>query len=142
MNARIVSLTLDLDTSSLPTEDRVREMARRVVRFRDDLDRVFRRNLSDDLFVKMACVYMPSAISKIGLAKEYQELIMDIPLKKRTRKQVVSRLNKVLKFEPLEAAQADPRLVKIYAKLCARLKLLTSPGRSIFNSPTVSQGGI
>ncbi|KAF9554972.1 hypothetical protein EC968_009198 [Mortierella alpina] len=98
---------LDLDVSSLPVEDMVREIARRVVKFRDDFERVFRRNLSDDLFDKMAWDYMPSAISKAGLAKEYQELIMDFPLKQRTWKQVVLSLNKALKFELLEAHLAD-----------------------------------
>ncbi|KAF9575987.1 hypothetical protein EC968_000950 [Mortierella alpina] len=45
---------LDLDVSSLPVEDMVREIARRVVKFRDDFERVIRRNLSDDIFDKMA----------------------------------------------------------------------------------------
>ena len=49
---------LDLDVSALPTEDMVREKARRVVKFRDDFERVFRRNLSDDLFDKMAWDYI------------------------------------------------------------------------------------
>ncbi|CAO3574046.1 unnamed protein product [Mortierella alpina] len=56
---------------------------------------------------KLAWDYMPSALSKVGLAKEYQELIRELPIEERTWKQVVICLNKALKTELLEAHLAD-----------------------------------
>ncbi|CAO3570251.1 unnamed protein product [Mortierella alpina] len=56
---------------------------------------------------KLAWDYMPSALSKVGLAKEYQELIRELPTEERSWKQVVICLNKALKTELLEAHLAD-----------------------------------
>ncbi|KAF9944127.1 hypothetical protein BGZ72_002774, partial [Mortierella alpina] len=101
------SPVLDLNVSSLPVEDMVKEVATRIVKFRDDFERWCRWHLSDDLMDKMAWDYMPSALSKVGLAKDYQELIKELPIEERTWKQVVVCLNKALKTELLEAHLAD-----------------------------------
>ncbi|KAF9555094.1 hypothetical protein EC968_009151, partial [Mortierella alpina] len=98
---------LDLNVSSLPVEDMVQEVAVRIVKFRDDFERWCRWHLSDDLMDKLAWDYMPTALSKVGLAKDYQELINELPIEKRTWKQVVVCLNKALKTELLEAHLAD-----------------------------------
>ncbi|KAF9554521.1 hypothetical protein EC968_009598, partial [Mortierella alpina] len=80
---------LDLNVSSLPVEDMVQEVAVRIVKFRDDFERWCRWHLSDDLMDKLAWDYMPHALSKVGLAKDYQELIKELPMEKRSWKQVV-----------------------------------------------------
>ncbi|KAG0247475.1 hypothetical protein BG011_001421, partial [Mortierella polycephala] len=99
--------TLDLDVSKLSAEDMVTEVATRVVTFRNDFERHYRWSLTDDLFDKMAWDYMPIALSKAGLAKDYTDLIIKKPMKERTWKQVVACLNKALKFELIEAYLAD-----------------------------------
>ncbi|KAG0195426.1 hypothetical protein BGX28_001395, partial [Mortierella sp. GBA30] len=71
---------LDLDVSKIDTADMVQEIATRVVTF---------------------------PLSKVGLAKDYTQLINKMPMKERTWKQVVVCLSKALKFELLEAYLAD-----------------------------------
>ncbi|KAF9943230.1 hypothetical protein BGZ70_006007, partial [Mortierella alpina] len=78
------SPVLDLNVSSFPVEDMVKEVAIRIVKFRDDFERWCRWHLQDDLMDKLAWDYMPSALSKVGLAKEYQELIRELPIEERT----------------------------------------------------------
>jgi hypothetical protein len=99
---------LDLDLSKVPVEDIVKEAATRVVTFRDDFERFYGWNLTDVLFDKMAWDYMASSLTKVGgLAKDYTDLITEVPLRERNWSKVVACLNKALKFELLAAHLAD-----------------------------------
>ncbi|KAF9974670.1 hypothetical protein BGZ75_000749, partial [Mortierella antarctica] len=131
------STILDLNVSSLQVEDMVQGVAIRIVKFRDDFERWCRWYLSDDLMDKLAWDYMPSALSKVGLAKDYQELIKELPIEKRTWKQVVVCLNKALKTELLEAHLADEVLTarpKVGETFLAFTQCLI-PWSSPLNSP-------
>ncbi|KAF9407111.1 hypothetical protein BGZ94_002824 [Podila epigama] len=83
------------------------EISERIVKFRYEFKDWCRWRLTDDLTDKLAWDYTSSALSKVGLAKDYQDLIKELPLDKRTWKQVVVCLNKALKTELLEAHLAD-----------------------------------
>ncbi|CAO3574730.1 unnamed protein product [Mortierella alpina] len=111
------SPVLDLNVSSIPTEDMVTEVAIRIVKFRDDFERWCRWHLQDDLMDKLAWNYMPSALSKAGLAKDYQELIRELPIEERTWKQVIVFLSKALNTELLEAHLADMVPYSVTARL-------------------------
>lgn len=104
--------TLDLDVSKLPVEDMIKEIATRVVNFRDDFERFYKCAISDLLFDKMAWRYMSGSLNKVSsLAKDYTDLVQELPMRDRNWKQVVTCLNKALKFEQLEAHLADEVLM-------------------------------
>ncbi|KAF9428308.1 hypothetical protein BGZ94_002815, partial [Podila epigama] len=98
---------LDLNVSSFPVEDMIKEVALRIVRFRNAFELWCRWHLTDDLIDRLAWYYMPRALVKAGLAKDYGDLIKELPIEERTWKQVVVCLNKVLKTEYLEVYLAD-----------------------------------
>ena len=100
--------SLDLDVAKIQPEEMIREIATRVVDFRNEFKRSYKWHLGDVLFDKMSWDYMAGSLSKVGgLAQEYLALITKIPMEERNWQQVVSCLNKSLKFESLEAYLAD-----------------------------------
>jgi len=100
--------SLDLDMSKVPADDVITSLATKVVTFRDEFQRFYEWNLTEVLFDKLAWNYMAASLTKVnGLAKDYSDLILAIPMKDRNWTKVAACLNRALKFELLEASLAD-----------------------------------
>ncbi|KAI8345560.1 hypothetical protein B0O80DRAFT_491676 [Mortierella sp. GBAus27b] len=83
---------LDLDVSKFPIEDMIRELATRVINFRDKFERFYLWNLTDVLFDKMAWDYFGYSISENhGLSQDYAKNIAKFELLESDLADVVLR---------------------------------------------------
>ncbi|KAF9317159.1 hypothetical protein BG006_003418, partial [Podila minutissima] len=83
------------------------EIAKRVVKFKEDIKRALRLHLTDDLFDKVAWSYLPMSLVKIGLAKDYETAIAQTPVEDRTWDKAIEALHKSIKFESVSSKVAD-----------------------------------
>ncbi|KAI9237244.1 MAG: hypothetical protein BYD32DRAFT_461724 [Podila humilis] len=83
------------------------EIAKRVVKFKEDIKRALRLHLTDDLFDKVTWSHLPMSLVKIGLAKDYKTAIAQTPVEDQTWEKAIKALHKSIKFEPVSSKVAD-----------------------------------
>ncbi|KAG0028196.1 hypothetical protein BGZ83_005108, partial [Gryganskiella cystojenkinii] len=75
-------LDFDLPKTS-SKDDAVMEIAKKVVKFKEDIERALKLHLTDALFDMLAWTYLPASLTKIGLAKDFDIEIAKYPVEKR-----------------------------------------------------------
>ncbi|KAF8976651.1 hypothetical protein BGZ52_007729, partial [Haplosporangium bisporale] len=101
--------TLEVDQMTLSNDKDLAllEIAKRVVKFKEDIKHALRLHLMDDLFDKVAWLYLPMSLVKIGLAKDYETAIVQTPVEDRTWDKAIEALHKSIKFESVSSKVAD-----------------------------------
>lgn len=100
---------LEVDRTTLSNDKDVAllEIAKKVVKFKEDLKRALRLHLTDELFDRVAWSYMPMSLVKIGLAKDYETAIALTPVEERSWEKAIEALHKSIKFESVSSKVAD-----------------------------------
>ncbi|KAF8923954.1 hypothetical protein EDD21DRAFT_392866 [Dissophora ornata] len=83
------------------------EVARRVIRFKGDIERALKLHLTEVLFDMLAWTYLPASLVKIGLAEDFENLIGKYPVKERTWSCAIKCLNKAMKLDLISCNVAD-----------------------------------
>ncbi|KAF9198093.1 hypothetical protein BGZ59_004910, partial [Podila verticillata] len=101
--------TLEVDRTTLSNDKDLAllEIAKRVIKFKEDIKQVLQLHLMDDLFDKVAWSYLPMSLVKIRLAKDYEMAIAQMPVEDRTWEKVIEALHKSIKFESVSSKVAD-----------------------------------
>ncbi|KAF9199566.1 hypothetical protein BGZ59_003891 [Podila verticillata] len=85
----------------------IKEIAKRVVKFKEDIKQVLRLHLTDNLFDKVAWLYLPMSLVKIRLAKDYETAIAQTPVEDWTWDKAIKALHKSIKFKSVSSKVAD-----------------------------------
>ncbi|KAF9312267.1 hypothetical protein BG006_004412 [Podila minutissima] len=101
--------TLEVDRTTLSNDKDLvlLEIAKRVIKFKEDIKQVLRLHLMDDLFDKVTWSYLPMLLVKIGLAKDYETVIVQMPVEDWTWDKVIKALHKSIKFESVSSKVTD-----------------------------------
>ncbi|KAI9238757.1 MAG: hypothetical protein BYD32DRAFT_435435 [Podila humilis] len=101
--------TLEVDRTTLSNDKDLvlLEIAKRVIKFKEDIKRMLRLHLTDDLFDKVAWSYLPMSLVKIGLAKDYETVITQTPVEDRTWEKAIEALHKSIKFKSVSSKVTD-----------------------------------
>ncbi|KFH63190.1 hypothetical protein MVEG_11225 [Podila verticillata NRRL 6337] len=83
------------------------EIAKRVVKFKEDIKQVLRLHLTDNLFDKVAWLYLPMSLVKIRLAKDYETAIAQTPVEDWTWDKAIKALHKSIKFKSVSSKVAN-----------------------------------
>ena len=100
-------LDIDRDALSTSKDQALLDIAKRVVKFKEDLKRSLRLHLTDALFDKVAWSYLPMSLVKIGLAKDYESEIAKVPIDERTWSKAIEALHKAIRFDSVTSNVAD-----------------------------------
>ncbi|KAG0039352.1 hypothetical protein BGZ83_002823 [Gryganskiella cystojenkinii] len=100
-------LDIDRDALSTSKDQALLDIAKRVVKFKEDLKRSLRLHLTGALFDKVAWSYLPMSLVKIGLAKDYESEIAKVPIDERTWSKAIEALHKAIRFDSVSSNVAD-----------------------------------